>query len=415
MNCLDPLRRRLGILLASAVFILFPIAGANAASLTLVPGGWTSSDQVTINWNATGLASGSWIAVYAVGSPDNGSYLTSKSISGTSGVVTFGLLANGNYEARLFGDGGYSQKQATVAFTVVTPAGSLSLSSSTVKVLESTSVTWSSQPGITSNGWIGVYPPGANEYGSLIDIPIQYVSAGTGGKLTFSAPNTAGSYEFRLFADYGYTVRIATAPFSVAELIGGMVPNKSSYASGETVTLAWTADAALPEGAWIGIYPSGTENKYGTVAYKSVTAGSSGSVTFSGLASGSYDARLFRDSGYDRKIGSVSFSVGAAAATTSSTTTTSTTATTTSTTVSATTNAKSDCLFGWAETNYGTLFSPRGPLSTSFGQYYYRYYSQTNAYLAVIAGNLVYLGPLSGNQLADLGAVSTWYANAGCN
>jgi len=513
MNHLHLLRRRLCILLASAAFALFPSANANAASLTLVPDGWSSSAQVTINWSVTSLASGAWIGVYAVGSPDNASYLTSKSISGTSGVVSFGLLANGSYEARLFGDGFYSQKLATVAFTVVTPAGSISLSSSAVKVRESTSVTWSSQPGITSDGWVGIYPPGANEFGFLADIPIQYVAAGTGGKLTFTAPNTAGSYEFRLFADYGYTVKIATASFTVAELVGSMVPGKSGYSGGETVTLAWTADAALPDGAWIGIYPSGTDNKFGFVTYKTVTAGSSGSVAFAGLASGSYEARLFRDATYDRKIGSASFSIGVATTTTSSTTSTTTTSTTTTSTTTttladrqaptvptgltataagssqidltwtssiddvgvtaykvyrngtqvetrtvttwsntglspstdysftvaacdaagncsaqssstsattaqsttSTTTAKSDCLFNWAESAYAALFAPKGTLSIAFGPYYLRFYSATNAYLAVSGSSFVYLGPLSGNQLLDLGPVSTWYANAGCS
>lgn len=85
-----------------------------------------------------------------------------------------------------------------------------------------------------------------------------------------------------------------------------------------------------------------------------------------------------------------------------------------SATQATTTNAKSDCLFNWAESTYGFLFSPKGSPSITFGPYYLRYYSGTSSYLAVASGSLVYLGPLSGNQLADLGAVSTWYANAGC-
>lgn len=79
-------------------------------------------------------------------------------------------------------------------------------------------------------------------------------------------------------------------------------------------------------------------------------------------------------------------------------------------------NVLSNCLFNWGETNYASLFAPRGAQSQNFGPYYFRYYSQTNAYLGVSSDNshLFYLGPLSSNALLDLGVVSTWYATAGC-
>jgi len=83
-------------------------------------------------------------------------------------------------------------------------------------------------------------------------------------------------------------------------------------------------------------------------------------------------------------------------------------------TSAADTNAKSDCLFDWAESSYSALFSPKAA-SMSFGPYYLRHYTGTNAYLAVTSGSLVYLGPLSGDQILDLGLASTWYATADCH
>ncbi|MCX7175870.1 MAG: hypothetical protein NT159_18480 [Proteobacteria bacterium] len=74
----------------------------------------------------------------------------------------------------------------------------------------------------------------------------------------------------------------------------------------------------------------------------------------------------------------------------------------------------SDCLFNWAESNASSYFAPSGSPSHSDGPYYWRAYSQTNAYLAVSAGKLYYLGPASNNAVLDLGAVSTWYSTAGC-
>jgi len=77
---------------------------------------------------------------------------------------------------------------------------------------------------------------------------------------------------------------------------------------------------------------------------------------------------------------------------------------------------QADCLFAWGETNYPALFAPVGAFSAEFDAYYYRYYSLTNSYLGVssLDDHLYYMGEISGNDLLDLGAASTWFAQAGC-
>lgn len=75
-----------------------------------------------------------------------------------------------------------------------------------------------------------------------------------------------------------------------------------------------------------------------------------------------------------------------------------------------------DCLFNWAERTYATLFAPAGATSITLPPYYYRYYSQTRAYLATSStdNHVYYLGPISGNAILDVGALSTWLATAAC-
>ncbi len=78
--------------------------------------------------------------------------------------------------------------------------------------------------------------------------------------------------------------------------------------------------------------------------------------------------------------------------------------------------ARSDCLFNWAQRNVPGLFAPASSISYTLATYYYRYYLQTSAYLATSSADnrVYYLGPLSGNSLFDLGALSGWLATAGC-
>lgn len=75
----------------------------------------------------------------------------------------------------------------------------------------------------------------------------------------------------------------------------------------------------------------------------------------------------------------------------------------------------SDCLFNWAERTHPTHFSPAAA-SNTLAPYYYRYYSQAKAYLGTSSADtrLYYLGPLTNNTLADVGALTTWLATAGC-
>lgn len=79
-------------------------------------------------------------------------------------------------------------------------------------------------------------------------------------------------------------------------------------------------------------------------------------------------------------------------------------------------NSLADCVFNWAEISYD-FFSPASTSVDLLGAYYYRYYSGSQSYLAlqVSSGHLVYSGPLSGNTLLDLGAMSQFSSMAGCS
>ncbi len=81
--------------------------------------------------------------------------------------------------------------------------------------------------------------------------------------------------------------------------------------------------------------------------------------------------------------------------------------------VSATANE--ECLFNWAEkSEYAHLFSPAGAASQVQPPYTYRYYKNTNAYVAVSSDNnhVYYLGP--DGVLQDVGDMASWLGKAKC-
>ncbi len=76
-------------------------------------------------------------------------------------------------------------------------------------------------------------------------------------------------------------------------------------------------------------------------------------------------------------------------------------------------NQLQDCFFNYAETNFPTVFVPRAT-SQSLPPYYYRFYPP-GTFLAIAGDKLLYLGPLSSNNVVDLGDIGAWYRTAGCN
>ena len=73
-----------------------------------------------------------------------------------------------------------------------------------------------------------------------------------------------------------------------------------------------------------------------------------------------------------------------------------------------------ECFFNQAERYYSSLFSPTGSPTAVWSVYIFRYYSATNAYLAVssVDNHVYYLGP--DGQLRDEGPLSYWSLLAGC-
>jgi hypothetical protein len=74
-----------------------------------------------------------------------------------------------------------------------------------------------------------------------------------------------------------------------------------------------------------------------------------------------------------------------------------------------------DCLFNWGATTHSDLFTgavERGVL----GEYTYRHYAGTNAYLGVSGrdNHFYYLGPASNFEIYDLGGEAPWLVTSGC-
>ena len=196
-----------------------PIPAVLDVSTTAVNGG----DAVTVTLSDGPGNSYDWLALAGVGDPDT-TYLTWIYVSpgATTATWTVTMPATpGDYEFRLFDNGGYTRIGTSPTVTVgaappepepppdPTPIPAvLDVSTTAVNGGDAVTVTLSDGPG-NSFDWVALAGVGDPDTTYL---QWTYVSSGaTTATWTVTMPATPGDYEFRLFENGGYT-RIATSP-----------------------------------------------------------------------------------------------------------------------------------------------------------------------------------------------------------
>lgn len=145
----------------------------------------------------------------------------------------------------------------------------------------------------TSGDWITIAQPSdpSNVYQAW-----TFTGGATSGSVTFSAPAlAAGTYEARAYYNwYGtssYTIQQRSASFTVSSGTSSpmLSASSSSYPQGATVPITYSGFSGAATD-WIAINPVGSADT-AYVSYQYTGGGTSGTVNFSGLPSGTYEAR----------------------------------------------------------------------------------------------------------------------------
>jgi hypothetical protein len=126
----------------------------------------------------------------------------------------------------------------------------------------------------------------------------KYTGGGTSGTMTFANQGLPpGTYEARAYYDWAgtqsFTIQQRSASFTIGASATMLAPSMSSYANGASVPITFSGFTGSTTD-WIAIFePGAPDSTY--VAYQYTGGGTSGTLTFSGLAQGSYEARYFPD------------------------------------------------------------------------------------------------------------------------
>lgn len=243
-----------------------------------------------------------WIAVSVAGSGN--SFVKYHYTNGAlSGSVTFAALPPGSYEARAYANNTYTLL-ASAPFTVV-PAPVITTDKQQYTPGQTVTLSYSQMPGNASDT-IAVSVSGSADTATVQSFPTNGATSGVQQVTGL----TAGSYEARAYAS-GTTV-VARWAFTISNTVT-VTTDAGAYTTGQTVNVSFTG---LPGNSndWIGIAVPGTaDTQY--VQFKYTNGATSGSLGFTGLAAGTYEARAYRKNTYTVIGRSQIFTVGGATCT----------------------------------------------------------------------------------------------------
>ena len=221
-------------LLAMAICLVsLPVfAQTGGASLTINKRGYVPGESITAAFTApAGLPTNAWVGVIPSSVP-HGSEATNdqndisyKYLDGkTSGTLTFTAPSTpGSYDLRMNSSDDNGVELTYVSFTVSGGAPASSASLRLVKYSfspgESVAVTFTAPAGLATNAWVGIIPSwvahGSEATNDQYDITYQYLEGRTSGTLYFSAPTTAGSYDFRMHDTDSNGTELTSVTFTV--------------------------------------------------------------------------------------------------------------------------------------------------------------------------------------------------------
>jgi len=298
---------------SAAISVAAPAPDPDPEPTTLTPSTTSAAtdEAVTVTVaNAPG-GSGDWLALAKVGSSAN-AYLTYTYVGAgvTDRTWTVSMPSTpGDYEFRLFVNNSYTQVATSAAISVTAPAPdpdpaptTLTPSTTTATTGAPVTVTLANSSG-ASGDWLALAKVGS---APAAYVTYTYVGAGvTDRTWTVNMPSTPGDYEFRLFANNGYTQIAASAAISVTAPVpdpdpepATLTPSTASTVSGAPVTVT-VANAPGGSGDWLALAKVGSPaTTYVTYTY--VGAGVTDRTWTVSMPStpGEYEFRLFLNNGF---------------------------------------------------------------------------------------------------------------------
>ncbi len=198
-----------------------------------------------------------------------------------------------------------ASRKITESVSVGADPGTLNLAKKVYQPFEEVVVDFTARPDYADTAWIGLIPsdvPHTEAESDDHDVAYQYIHKQTAGQMTFKAPRTEGSWDFRMFNTDVNGKETAAVTFAVKGDLGPgtLALEKEVFAPGEPIHLRFTAGERFLPQAWVGLFgaevphdKSGPSDEH-DVAYQYLSGRVEGTLDFRApYEAGAYDFRMF--------------------------------------------------------------------------------------------------------------------------
>jgi hypothetical protein len=249
------------------------------------------------------------VVLVPLGSPD-ANWVAWRYTTGTAsssvGLPIPPTVPMGSYELRLLANDTW---QRLAVSNIVKVGPTVVMSPSTVAPGGTMTVTFAGVPTPTSKDWLALVPLNGAD---TAWVAWTYTSGRAADSLTFTLPPAlaAGAYDLRLFANDSFDRLALSNVISVTAPGPTLATSPVAVATGATLTATWQGIAAPSVNNWIGVYAAGAADaSFITQVFTNGQASGSTTITLGALAIGSYELRLFANSGFTRLAVSNGFTV----------------------------------------------------------------------------------------------------------
>jgi len=271
------------------------------AVLSASPAIVNRGETITVTYSGSLGNYQDWIGLYRLGTADPLDYEScNEELYTKSGSVTFTApLNSGLYEFRMYNTAN-NLLVATSGQVEVKLEGTVSASPSTVRPGEVITVTYSGSLG-NYQDWIGLYRLGTTD-------PLDYESCNEelytkSGAKTFTAPQTTGQYEFRMYTAANNTFVAKSDPVNVRQPMNTTVTAApTTLYPGDKITVTYSGAPGNKYDS-IAMYQAGTLSNADPIAEIYLKKKKSGKLTFTAPEeAGLYEFRMFEQD-QDSEIG----------------------------------------------------------------------------------------------------------------
>jgi len=165
----------------------------------------------------------------------------------------------GKYDARLHDTQLDGREVAFASLEVKTAQAELSLEKTEFGPGESITVQFKSPQALAKGAWAGIVPAGVPHGKESVnddhEMAWAYVEGQQSGTVSLKAPSQKGKYDVRLNDTAGGS-EIASVPFAVVEVQGGIRLETNEFFVGETMQVHFETAVVLDGSAWAGTVPS---------------------------------------------------------------------------------------------------------------------------------------------------------------